>query len=307
MRSLLAAASLLAIFGAGALAQPMVVCTTTIISDVVSLIAGEAVDVRTLLPIGADPHSFEATPQDLVLLSEATAIFSNGAELEAGLEPILESVDVPLIALTDGLDLLPAEEEDHETEQNAEVNDEHDEHGEYDPHVWLDPTYVAAWTHTIERELNALAPTLAEEISARAEAYRESLSHLDAWVMSTVADVPADRRSLVTDHLVFAYFAARYGFTQAGAVLPSATTAADPSARELAELMDGIRELNVSVIFTGETVASSLVEQVAQDTGTNLVYLFIGSLSAPSGPAGSYVDLIRYDVQAMVDALLDSP
>ena len=334
MKTALTSLLIALVVGCIAIAQPMVVCTTTIIGDVVSQIAGEAVEVRTLLPVGADPHTFEATPQDLILLSEAAIIFSNGAELEASLEPALKSVGTVVIELAEGLDLLPIdegrgdehhdehEEEGHHDEEAGEhEEDEHHddedashdgheddhEHGEFDPHVWLDPIYVVGWTRTIERELVALAPDASEAIAVRANAYRGELIALDAWVKETVAEVPADRRNLVTDHLVFAYFAARYGFTQAGAVLPSVTTASDTSAQELAELIDTIRALDVRVIFTGDTVTSSLLEQVARDTGTQLVFLYIPSLSGPDGPAANYLDFIRYDVRAMVDALIASP
>ena len=310
--------------GFAAAAQVLVVSTTTIVGDVVSRIAGEDVDVRTLLPIGADPHTFEPTPQDLVLLTQAALVFANGAELEASLEPILETASAPVVFLSDGLDLLPigdsGREEDHEASYDEDHADDHEEahdeehgdehvheHGAYDPHVWFDPAYVEAWTHIIERELIALAPASAEGISTRANAYRQELASLDGWIAETVASLPEDRRRLVSDHLVFGYFAARYGFEQAGAILPGGTTAADPSARELADVIDTIRALDVSAIFVGETVASALVEQVARDTGTRLVYLYTGSLSEVGGPAASYIDLVRYDVRAMVDALMESP
>jgi len=307
MRTALLALVVLASCVSACFAQPVIVCTTTIVGDVVSRIGGSSVEVQTLLPVGADPHTFEPTPQDLVTLADASLIFSNGADLEESLETFLNSAAAPVVALSDTLELLPIE---HRTEDgHGEDHEEEDyhEHGQFDPHVWLDPAYVSSWSEIIERELILIAPDDAADIRARAAAYRDELRALDQWIRETVSVLPADRRRLVTDHSVFAYFAARYGFTQVGTILPGGTTASEPSARELAEVIDSIRALNVRVIFTGEVVASSLAQQVAQDTGTTLVYVFTGTLSDSDGPAASYIEFMRFNVQTIVDALADVP
>lgn len=308
MRSMLSVFVVLALSCFACLAQPVIVCTTTIVGDVVSQLAGSDFEVKTLLPVGADPHSFEPTPQDLVTLASATLIFSNGAELEETLEAYLESAEAPVISLADGLELLPIdvqEEQHHEDEDHEEEEEEaqHD-HGFFDPHVWFDPTFVSSWTETIERELAAILPASSADIATRGSAYRLELQALDTWIMETVSVLPTASRNLVTDHSVFAYFAARYGFTQAGAILPGGTTASEPSAKDLAEVIDTIRALDVSVIFVGEVISSALVAQVAQDTGTDLVFVYTGSLSDRNGPAANYIDLMKYNVQAIVDALI---
>jgi ABC-type Zn uptake system ZnuABC Zn-binding protein ZnuA len=293
VRALLAASALvLAVSFASFPASPLVVCSTSIVGDVVSRLAGEDADVRTLLPIGADPHTFEPVPQDLVLLTDASVVFLNGAGLESGLDPVLESAGRPLVRLSDGLELLPF----------GEGLAHHDETSDVDPHVWFDPAYVVAWTTVIEETLSELVPEAAERFAARAIAYRADLADLEQWVEETVAVLPAASRELVTDHAVFGYFARRFDFTQVGVVFPGAS-ASDPSAREIADLMDRIRTLDVPAVFTGESVRTALVEQIARDTQTELVYVYTGSLTAPDGPAGSYVDLIRYDVTAIVEAL----
>jgi ABC-type Zn uptake system ZnuABC Zn-binding protein ZnuA len=272
-------------------APPMVACTTTIVGDVVAEIAGEAVDVRVLLPVGADPHSFEPVPQDLVLLSNASIVFLNGADLEASLDPVLGGTAAPLVALSGGLDLLTMDEQDDHA------------HGDVDPHVWFDPTNVVEWTHIIEASLTELVPDEADRIAERALAYRDELAALDRWIAEQVSAVPPTHRSLVTDHAVFGYFAARYGFTQVGTVFPGVTTTSEPSAREIADLIDAIRNFDVTAIFTGQTVRTSLVEQVARDAGIDVVFIYTGSLSGPDGAAGTYLDLIRYDVTAIVEGL----
>ena len=141
------------------------------------------------------------------------------------------------------------------------------------------------------------------EPSPNAQAYRASLQELDGWIREQVAGVPEQNRRLVTDHASFSYFAHQYGFEQVGAVFPGYSTLAQPSAQDLAALEDAIREFDVKAVFVGNTVNPALAEQVAQDTGTRVVFMYTGSLSEPGGPAGDYLAFMRYDVRVMVEAL----
>jgi len=270
-----------------------IVATTTIVADVVRQIAGDQNQVTTLLPIGADPHSFQPTPQDVVRVADAGIIFSNGAGLEEFLQPLLKNAgsQAEVVAVSENIQLLDAQGP-HTSDQPGG-----------DPHTWFDPNNVIQWTQVIEEKLSALDPANAQTYAANAQAYRQRLKELDAWVQDQVAQIPEANRQLVSDHTVFTYFAHRYGFTQDGAILPGYSSMAQPSAQELAALEDTIRSLSVKAVFVGETANTSLAERVARDTGTQLVYLYTGSLSAPDGPASSYLGLMRYDVSAIVKAL----
>jgi ABC-type Zn uptake system ZnuABC Zn-binding protein ZnuA len=146
-------------------------------------------------------------------------------------------------------------------------------------------------------------PTNAEIYRNNAAAYSVELQELDSWVHTEVNRVPDDRRQLVTDHDALGYFANRYGFEQVGTIVSSFSTDAAPSAQELAELEDAIRSLTVPAVFVGTTVNPALAEQVAADTGTRLVPLYTGSLSEAGGEADSYLNFMRYNVRAIVDAL----
>lgn len=283
-------------------ASPIVVATTTIVGDVVAQVGGEAIALTVLLPPGADPHAFEPTPRDLARVADADVVFTNGVGLEAQLLPLLVGAARRIVPLADGLPLLPFSEEERASEE------EHDHAAEgLDPHVWFDPTNVLLWTGTIERTLAEIDPPGAEGYAARGAAYRGTLAALDAWVFEEVATVPPERRRIVADHSAFGYFAARYGFEQAGAIFPGGSPLAEPSARNLAALEDAIRSLGVPAVFVSTTVNPALAERVAEDTGARLVFLYVGSLSALGGPAASYLDLLRYDVRAIVDALRGAP
>jgi ABC-type Zn uptake system ZnuABC Zn-binding protein ZnuA len=151
--------------------------------------------------------------------------------------------------------------------------------------------------------LSAIDPVNASEFVANAEAYQAELQDLDAWIEEQVATIPAENRKLVTDHQNLGYFADRYGFELVGAVIPGFSAAAEPSAEELADLETAIQELGVQAIFLGTTVPPGLAKRVAADTGAQLVTLYTDALTGPAGEADSYLDLMRLDVQAIVEAL----
>ena len=272
-----------------------VVATTSIIGDVVRNIGGEDIHLTVLIPAGSDPHSFEPSPQQIAALSDADIVFVNGFDLEQTLLPILESTvsKDKIVAVSEGVEPIAfAGEEGHAGEGEGEHR--------YDPHTWMDPNNVIIWTENIERALSAADPAHADAYHARAEAYRQQLRELDAWIRAQIE--PLLPLKIVTDHKVFGYFARRYGIEQVGAIIPAYSSMAQPSAQELAQLEDAIRNLGVDAVLVGNTVNPQLAKQVAEDTGVRLIPIFTGSLSGPDGPAPTYIDFMRYDVNAIVQA-----
>jgi ABC-type Zn uptake system ZnuABC Zn-binding protein ZnuA len=176
-------------------------------------------------------------------------------------------------------------------------------HTEGDPHVWTDPKLVMVWAQNIARALGELDPTATAAYAANAEGYRQQLQDLDTWIRQQVAAVPPENRRLVTDHQVLGYFAREYGFEQVGAILPGFSTVTEPTAQELAALQSAIQAYGVKAILVGKTINPSLAQQLSQDTGTRLVSIYTESLSEADGPAGTYLDYMRYNVAAIVDAL----
>jgi len=284
---------LAAVVAGGAAAPLEVAATTSIVGDVVRAIGGDGVTVTVLLPAGADPHTFEPTPKEMASLGDVQTIFANGAGLETFLDSLLASVGVPVVSVSDGIAF-------RGFAQGSE------EQG-VDPHVWFDPMNVIVWTESIARQFATLDPANAEGYATRALAYEQELKDLDAWIVEAVAAIPRERRKLVSDHEAFGYFVDRYGFDDVGTVIPGLSTLAEPSAQGLAALEDAIREHGVPAIFVGVTVNPALAEQVAQDTGARIVFLYTGALSGTAGPAGTYLDLMRYDVRTIVQALGGGP
>jgi len=274
-----------------------VMATTSIVADVVQQIGGDAVNVTILLPLGSDPHSFQPAPRDMAAVTEADVIFANGAGLEEFLQPLIESAGATtrVVEVSDGISLLEAAEED------PDIDDEH----AGDPHTWVDPNNVLVWVENIRIALTELLPEQTDVFTANADSYSAKLTELDTWVRQQIDTLPPKNRILVTDHMVYGYFAQRYGFEQAGALIPGFSTMSSASAQELAQIEDSIKAHEVRAIFIGESVTPALGQRVADDTGVKLVKLYHASLSEPDGDAPTYIDMIRYNVTAIVTALSD--
>jgi manganese/iron transport system substrate-binding protein len=266
-----------------------VLATTSIVADVVAQIGGKYINLTTLLPVGTDPHEFSPRPQDAAALADATIIFSNGAGLEdAFLPSLLDSAGATgkVIEVSTGINLLSL--------SGTSGND---------PHTWMDPNNVIVWTDNIAAALSRADPAHASDYQANAAAYAASLRDLDTWITAQVNQDPPSNRVLVSDHAVLGYFATRYGFTQAGTITGSFSSEAAPSAQELAALEDKIRADSVRAIFVTEASNQTLADQIAADTGIHTVWLYHASLTDATGPAPTYLDFVRYNVNAIVKAL----
>jgi len=278
--------------------QLQVVATTNIVGDVVGQVGGDRIELTTLMDIGVDPHSYVPTPADTAAIHDAHVVFANGAGLEANLDKMVEN------AGGDAVEVIVSQEIKLRQLAGGHAGQGDAGHGQedVDPHVWFDVKNAILWVETIERTLSALDPANSETYQANAVAYRQQLEELDAWVVKQMDTLPEANRRLVTSHPAFGYLADRYGLEQVGAVYP-VSPSAEPSAQDIAALEDTIRKLGVPALFTESTVNPNLAQQVAADTGAKLVALYSGSLGGPGSGAESYIELMHYDVRAIVEAL----
>ena len=262
--------------------------------------------VAVATPIPADAP--RGTPRPGLAVDPGVAYVTDPA---AGL---LHVVDLDALAVTLAVEVggtpspltvvgLPVSHEHAHGEDHAHGEGHHHHHDGDDPHTWFSVPVVMAWTANIADALAALDPANAEAYAAAAENYRSELAELDAEIRAMVATLPAERRKLVTDHDSFGYYAAEYGFEVIGAVIPAFSTLAAPSAQDLARLQDQIRAEGVPAIFVGTTVNPSLAERLAQDLGIRVVMIYHGALSDAAGTASTYIAMMRYNTQAIVDAL----
>jgi ABC-type Zn uptake system ZnuABC Zn-binding protein ZnuA len=265
-----------------------VVTTSTVFGDLIRNAGGGRVEVTALVPPGTDVHTYQPTPADLRAASAAQLFVMNGLGLDDWLEETLRSAssDAPIVRLgenLDGVELLPGEEA-----------------GEENPHLWMDVSYAARYVARIADALRTADPEHAADIDASSAAYIETLTGLDAWVREQIATIPEADRQFVMFHDALPYFARAYGLDVVGVAVEA--PGQDPSAGEIAALIEAIRESGVKAIFSEGQFPNALVEQLARETGTTVVAdLYDDSLGDP--PITSYEAVIRWDVEQLVEAL----
>ncbi|MCU4748127.1 MULTISPECIES: zinc ABC transporter substrate-binding protein AztC [Streptomyces] len=295
----LAAALGLGLLGTGCSAaagdRAGVVVTTNILGDITQRIVGDQAEVTVLMGAGTDPHSFGISARQAAGIESAALLVYNGLGLEEGVLRHVEAAagtGTPTLEVGAGIDPLP-----YTSDAMA---------GEPDPHFWTDPARVATAVGLIADQVTERVPGVdPEAVRANSEAYLAELEALDTWMTERFAGIPDERRSLVTNHHVFGYLADRYAFDVVGAVIPSGTTLASPSAADLESLAGAIRESGVPAIFVDAEQPDRLARVLAEETGlhVDVVPLFSESLSAPGGGAETYLDLMRSNTEAIVTGL----
>ena len=293
--------------------RPKVVATFSILGDIVANIGGDRIELTTLVGPGGDAHTYEPSPSDLATLSEAALVVEIGAGFEGWLDDIYSSSgsQATRLVLTDSIPLLAIGEHthDHEDEHDAEhADDEHEDdhdHEDGDPHIWHDVKNAALMTALIRNALMFADTVNADAYGASSESYLATLNELEAFAQAEAAKLPPDRRKIVTSHDSLGYLAAAYGFEIVGTALGSLSTeAADPSAGEIADLVEEIRAAGVPAIFTEGEESTDLMQGLADEAGVTLAPpLYTDALSESDGPAPSYVELVRYNMTTIVTAL----
>jgi zinc/manganese transport system substrate-binding protein/manganese/iron transport system substrate-binding protein len=277
-----------------------VTATTNIIADLVVQVGGARVDVATILPANADPHEYEPAPDDIAKVEDAGVVFVHGLGLDQWVEDIIDNAggSVNVVTVTDGIATVNRSEGDDNSD-----DDDHDH--ETDPHVWFDPTKAAQMAANIANGLTAADPDGAGDYANRLAAYQQVLTDLDAQIQERIALVPEDKRKIVTNHDALGYYADRYGLTIVGTVIPGLDTQAEPSAKEVADLLDTIKAQGVTVIFAENTVSPNLAQQLAGDAGITVVdTLYSDSLGDADSGAATYIEMMQSDTIKIVDALI---
>lgn len=280
-----------------------VIASTSFLADIAQNVAGDRLTVESLLPIGADPHAYQAAPADVSKIAESDVLILNGIEYEHFIEPLLENAGGERLVIEATTGLTPNEVEEHEeSEEHTEEDEEHG-HEAGDPHMWLDPNLVITYVENIRDGLSEADPDGAESYQSNAEAYIAQLQDLDAFIREQVESIPAERRLLVTNHESLGYFAERYGFEIVDTILPSFSSEAGASAQEIASAVDAVKDSGAPAIFLGEVENADLANQIAAETGTVVVdNLYFESLTNGE-PAATYLDMMRHNVTHIVNAL----
>jgi len=267
--------------------RPLVAVTTNVLGDVVTEVVGDTADVMVLMPAGADPHSFEVSAKEAARLRTADLVVENGLGLEEGVARHVAA------AASDGVPVFTAGDHVDALEWTTE-----DDSGP-DPHLWTDPERMVDVVEALDADLRdaGIDPT-------GTDGYLDELASLDDEMTRAFAGIPEDRRALVTNHHVFGYLADRYDFRVVGAVIPSGTTLASPSAADLRDLASAIDEAGVPTIFADLSQPARLAEVLAEEVD---VHVEIRSLATESltadGEASTYLGMMRSNTDAIVDGL----
>ena len=267
-----------------------VVATTTQIRSMAEAVAGDRATVRSILPPGVDAHEFEPKPSDVQAVSAAALVLKNGIGLDDWLDRLLINAggNHALTTVSDGVPIRQGDEQETAG----------------DPHIWLSALNAMTMTRNIRDALVAVDAAHAATYQANADAYLTRLAGLDQYIMDQIATVPPDQRKMVTNHDGFGYYIARYGLTFVGSLIPSLSSEAQPSARDVADLITKVKAAHVKAIFLESSINPQLAQQIGDETGVTVVDTLYGdALGAPGTPGATYEGMMRYNTDTIVAAL----
>ena len=282
-----------------AAADYTVIATTSVFADLAQLALGDNVMIETIVPAGVDVHTFEPSPADAQKLAGADLIVMNGLGLDEWALSLLEAAgksEEDVLELAEGIDESNAwvylEGEEHDEEEGEEHG-----HGGSDPHIWLDPKGAAIYVDRIAARVAAELPERAAEIESARDAGLAEIAALDEELRVGFAAVDASARKIVTFHDAFGYFARAYGIEIVGVAVEA--PGQEPSAKEIAALIDAIKAAGVTSVFSEAQFPSKVLDQVAAETGaTVLENLYSDALG--DAPANSYLGAMRANASAIL-------
>ena len=325
LRSALKSATALAAFSlsfplASWAEEPLpVVATFSILGDMVERIGGEHIALTTLVGPDGDAHVYQPTPKVARSVAEADVLFLNGLEFEGWLERLAEAASFggAMVVATKGV--VPIAFDDHDDHDDHDEHDDHDDHAEhdkhddhddhaghdhgaFDPHAWHSLENAVIYANNIAAGLAQADPENAGDYYANRAAFISEIETLSADIEAMMKRLPADKRTVVTPHDAFGYFAASYDLTF---VAPQGmSTESEASAGDVAALITQIREDSISAVFIESITDNRMMEQIANETGATIGgTLYSDALSAQSGPASTYLDMMRHNATTLIDAL----
>jgi len=254
-------------------------------------VAGANADVHQILQPNSDPHDYEPRPADVEAASGADVVFENGDELDHWMGKVVDEAGGQPTVVVLG-DHVPVKRPGEASGAEA---------SRFDPHWWHDPRNAVAAVEQIGAALAKVDPANATAYRANAARYAGRLRKLDRGIAACMSEVPRSQRKLVTDHDAFGYFADRYGISIVGAVIPSQTTQAQPSARDTVRLIDLIKREHVRAVFAESSINKRLAQAIARETGASASYTLYGDTLGPQGsPGATYLSMEAANTDALV-------
>lgn len=265
-----------------------VVATTTQIGALARAVAGDRVQLSTLLKAGASAHDYEPGPDALKRINAAQLVLKNGIGLDDWLDKSIASAggSKTVVQVTEGV-------------RTAKRGD-----GEEDPHVWHDADNAAVMVENIVKALSRADPANAAAYRLNGDAYKQKLADTDREIRALIDTIPAASRKVVTNHDAFGYFLDRYGLTFVGAVIPGTSSEAQPSAKAIADLQDLIRREGVKAIFAEDEIDPKVAKEISRDTGVQIIAdLYADSLGKPGSGAETVDGMLLTNARKIAAAL----
>jgi ABC-type Zn uptake system ZnuABC Zn-binding protein ZnuA len=269
-----------------------VAATTTQVTALTKIVGGDKIELVGLLKANVDAHEYEPTPDDAKALANAQLIFINGVGLEEWFEKLISAAGSKALVV--------------DTSQGVALRKGEDKNGkpEDDPHIWHAVPNVVIMLNNIRDGLSKADAANAETFRANAAAYVAKLNELDQYIKAQIATIPAANRKLVTNHDTLGYYVERYGLEFAGSVIPSMDTNFQPSAKDLAELVQKIKAQKVKAIFAESSINPALAQQIAKETGVKIVTGLYGDTLGPAGSGADTVDgMLKHNTDLIVASL----
>ncbi len=277
-------------------AEPLpVVASFSILGDLVQQVGGEQVRVITLVGSDSDAHLYRPTPADARAVAEARLVVLNGLGFEGWMERLLEASggQGQRVVASDGITPLLDDHAGHH-------------HGAVDPHAWQDLAHVEIYVANIATALAAVDPAHAEGYQQRATALRARLAALDSELRQRLARIPRERRRVITSHDAFGYLGRAYDITLLAPV--GASTEAEPSAADVAQLIRQVRAEKVQALFVENISDRRLLQRIADETGVRIGgVLYSDALSSAEGPAATFEALFRHNMEQLLAAMSPEP
>ena len=268
--------------------KPLVVSTASIFADMAEVIGGNLIEVQSIVPIGGDPHIYEPTPANAQLVNKADLILMNGLTFEGWLNELIENsgTKATVKLITEGITPITSEKY---------INSS-------DPHAWMDANNGLIYIENIKNALIELDPAHEQEYTFNYELYKQQIEELDREIAEQINSIPANQRILITSHDAFRYYGQRYGI-QVEAVLGTSTDA-DVQTSDMVRLNKVIKSSKVPAVFIETTVNPKLLQQMASDNDIEIGgLLYSDSIGDKDSPAPTYLDMLRYNTQTIVEAL----
>lgn len=267
-----------------------VLTTFTILADMTRNVACGLLDVQSITKPGTEIHGYEPTPSDLVKTQNTNLVLFNGLGLERWFEKFMGSVkDVPIVNLSDGIDLIPIAEGEYQDRPN--------------PHAWMSPKNALVYIENIRKALISLDPANEAAFTANAQAYSQQIEQVNDFLKTNLDQVPVQQRFLVSCEGAFSYIIRDYDMQELYMWPINADQTGTP--KQVAKVINGVRDNAVPVVFCESTVNQRPMEEVANQTGARYGgYLYVDSLTASDGEAPTYIKLLEYDATTLVNGLL---